>query len=118
MNSDPSFKHNTAKPHELVPPLLVVDQAKFKFAPRHNSNSLAASLYDDVSPSQKVLLKLLEVADASMPSEDVRRLCEAALDVDGQPTWNWCVRLGSVLSVATALGAVYVRCGKVSRASG
>ncbi|KPA78929.1 hypothetical protein ABB37_05993 [Leptomonas pyrrhocoris] len=72
---------------------------------------------DESTPSQKLLQKLLTVADASVPIEEVLRLCEAACDAQDQRTWNWCVRLGSVLSVATTLGAVYVRCGKLSPVS-
>lgn len=76
--------------------------------------------FADPAHAKPVLQRLLMITDASLSVAEFQRLCELACDVDTQPAWNWCVRLGSALSVATALGAVYVRCGRLglARASG
>ncbi|KPI85762.1 hypothetical protein ABL78_5180 [Leptomonas seymouri] len=66
---------------------------------------------DEGPPSRRVLQKLLLIADASVPMGEVQWLCEEACDTQDKMVWSWWVRLGCVLSVATALSAVYVRCG-------
>lgn len=66
--------------------------------------------YDNAGHSKGAMRTLLKYANGSLSVAEVQRVYAAQREVHDQAVWNWCVRVGSLLSVAAVLGAVCVRC--------
>ncbi|KPI85761.1 hypothetical protein ABL78_5179 [Leptomonas seymouri] len=65
--------------------------------------------YDNAGHSKGAMRTLQKFASSALSVEEVQRIYAAQHETREQAVWNRCVRLGSLLSVAVVLGAVYVR---------
>ncbi|KAG5497584.1 hypothetical protein JKF63_03849 [Porcisia hertigi] len=74
------------------------------------ANGDITKAYNEAGHSKKAMRTLSKFLDESISVEELQLLCEKACEWHSQDTWNWYVRVGSLLSVLTVMGAVYVRC--------
>lgn len=76
--------------------------------PYANQDMTAA--FDSAGHSKGALRTLRRYTSDAMSVEDIQKVHAAEREARSQVVWNWCVRAGSLLSVAVVLGAVYARC--------
>lgn len=73
--------------------------------------------YDNSGHSKAAMRTLRKFADDSKTVVELQQADAVQREAQSQATWNLCVRVGCVLSVAAAIGAVYVRCRQRASAS-
>jgi cytochrome b involved in lipid metabolism len=83
--------------------------------PYANQDMTAA--YDDAGHSKDAMRLLRKFASGAMCVQEVERVHAAQREARDQAAWNWRVRSGILLSVATVLGAAYVRYCRRERSS-
>ncbi|KPA78928.1 hypothetical protein ABB37_05992 [Leptomonas pyrrhocoris] len=74
------------------------------------ANQDMTEAYDNAGHSKGATRTLRKYADATRSAEEIEKIYATQRAMHEQAAWNMCVRVGSLLSVAAVLGAVYVRC--------